>query len=139
MATKTSKDGSSLMGQWVKDPALSLLWFGISACCGLSQNIYIYLQMIYSHWKSKTHFLCPVTSSQTFFFFSLGPYQWHMEVPRLGVQSELQLLAYATATGTRDPSHFCDLHRSSGQRWILNPLSKTRDGTHILMDLSQIH
>jgi len=25
-----------------------------------------------------------------------------MEVPRLGVESELQLLAYATATATRD-------------------------------------
>ena len=24
-----------------------------------------------------------------FFFVFLGPYQWHMEVPRLGVQSEL--------------------------------------------------
>ena len=27
----------------------------------------------------------------------LGPYPWHMEVPRLGVQLELQLPAYATA------------------------------------------
>ena len=33
-----------------------------------------------------------------FFFFFLGPYPRHMEVPRLGVQSELQLPAYATAT-----------------------------------------
>ena len=28
-----------------------------------------------------------------------------MEVPRLGVESELQLLAYTTGTATRDPSH----------------------------------
>ena len=27
------------------------------------------------------------------FFFLLGPHLWHMEVPRLGVQSELHLLA----------------------------------------------
>ena len=33
-----------------------------------------------------------------FFFISLGQHLWHMEVPRLGVESELQLLAYATAT-----------------------------------------
>ena len=37
-----------------------------------------------------------------FFSFLLGPHWWHMEVPRLGVESELQLPAYATAT--RDPS-----------------------------------
>ena len=33
----------------------------------------------------------------------LGPYPWHMEVARLGVESELQLPAYATATATWDP------------------------------------
>ena len=34
-----------------------------------------------------------------------------METPRLGVQSELQLPAYATATATtvKDLSHVCDL------------------------------
>ena len=32
-----------------------------------------------------------------------------MEVPRLGVESELQLPAYATVTETPDPSHMCDL------------------------------
>ena len=29
--------------------------------------------------------------------FFLGLYLWHMEIPRLGVESELQLPAYATA------------------------------------------
>ena len=34
---------------------------------------------------------------------------------------------YTTAKAMRDPSHhICDLHRSSQQRWILNPLSKAR-------------
>ena len=45
-----------------------------------------------------------------------------MEVPKLGVESELQLLAYTTAMP--DPSHVCDLHHRSRQRRILNPLSK---------------
>ena len=31
------------------------------------------------------------------------------EVPRLGVESELQLPAYTTATATWDPSHICEL------------------------------
>ena len=33
-----------------------------------------------------------------------------MEVPGLGVESEMQLLAYATATAMHDPSHVCKLH-----------------------------
>ena len=57
-----------------------------------------------------------------FFFGFLGPHPRHMEVPRLGVQSELELLAYTTATATWDPSHVCNLHHSSRQRRILNPL-----------------
>ena len=56
-----------------------------------------------------------------------------MEVPRLGVQLELQLLAYATVIAMWDPSHVCNLHPSSWQRPILNPLSEARDRTHNLM------
>ena len=61
-----------------------------------------------------------------------------MEVPSLGVESELQLLAYATATATPDPCHICDLHHSSQQRRILNPLSKARDQTCVLVDASWV-
>ena len=68
----------------------------------------------------------------------LWPQPWHMELPRLGVQSELQLLSYATATATWNLSHFCDLQHSSRKRRILNPLSKARDRTCLLMDTSQI-
>ena len=62
-----------------------------------------------------------------------------MEVPCLGVESEPQLLAYAIAEATPDPSHICNLHHSSWQCQILDPLSKARDLTHILMDTSRIH
>ena len=61
-----------------------------------------------------------------------------MEVPRLGVESELQLPAYTTAIAMRDLSWICDLHYSSWQRWILNPLSEVRDRTLVLMDTSQV-
>ena len=61
-----------------------------------------------------------------------------MEVPRPGVKSELQLVAYTTATATQDLSHICNLHRSSWQCWIPNTLSKARDWTHNLMDTSQV-
>ena len=62
-----------------------------------------------------------------------------MEVPRLGVESELQLPSYTTATATQDPSRVCDLHHSSGQCRILNPLSEARDGTLNLIVTSRIH
>ena len=60
-------------------------------------------------------------------FCFLGPHPRHMEVPRLGVELELQLLAYITATATRDLSSVCDLHHSSWQHHILNPLTKAGD------------
>ena len=71
------------------------------------------------------------------FFFSsffLGPWAWHMEVPRLGVEP----LAYATATATPDPSLVCDLHHSSRQCQIPNPLSDARDRTCVLKDPNQV-
>ena len=52
---------------------------------------------------------------------------WHMEVPRVGVELELQPPAYVTATVTPDLSGICDLYHSSWQHWILNPLSEARD------------
>ena len=50
------------------------------------------------------------------FICFFGSHPWHMEVPQVGVQSELQLLAYTTATATQDPTHVCDLHHSSWQQ-----------------------
>ena len=61
-----------------------------------------------------------------------------MKVPRLGDESKLQPPAYTTATATPDLSHICNLHHSSWQRWILKPLSKVRDWTHNLMDVSRV-
>ena len=74
------------------------------------------------------------------FFFSfccLGSHTQHMEVPRLGVQSELQPPATTTATAMQDPSCVCDLHHSLW-RQILSPLSKAKDRTCNLMVLSWI-
>ena len=74
-----------------------------------------------------------------FVFCFLGPHSWHMEVPRLGVELELQLLASATATATQDLSYICNLRQSSWQCQIPDPLSKARDQTCILLDISWIH
>ena len=56
------------------------------------------------------------------FFVFLGPHPRDMEVPRQGVESELQLLAYAQPQ----------------QPGILHPLSEARGGTCSLMVASQI-
>ena len=76
------------------------------------------------------------TKNEFFFFVFLGLHLQHMEVPRLGVELELQLLAYITATP--DLSRICDPHHSSRQCWILNPVSRARDLTRALTDTSQV-
>ena len=73
----------------------------------------------------------------SFFLFFLGPHPRHMEIPRLRVKSELHLPACATSTATMDSS-ICNLCCNLQQRWIFSPLSKARDWTRILMDISQI-
>ena len=82
--------------------------------------------------------MCDHHKSGTFF---LGPHPQHMEVPRQGVKSELQLLAYAAATVTAMwvPSCVNDLQHSSQQSQIPNPLPEAGDQTSILMDTRQIH
>ena len=74
-----------------------------------------------------------------YLFCFLGPHLRHMEVPRLGVESELELPAYTAAIATKDSSQVCCLHHSSWQFWILNPLREARDQTCILRDTSRVH
>ena len=52
-----------------------------------------------------------------------------MELYRLGVELDLQLPVYTTATATWDSSCVCELPHSSQQRRILNPLSKIQPAT----------
>ena len=71
------------------------------------------------------------------FFFRAAPVAFGSSQAR-GGKLELQLQAFATATATRDPSKVFELHHGSQQCQTLNPLSKARDRTLILMDPSQI-
>ena len=77
------------------------------------------------------------TFNSFFFFVFLRPHSQHMEVPRLGVEWELLLLADTTATP--DSSRVYHLHYRSRQGRILNPLSKARGRTLNLMVPSRSH
>ena len=75
--------------------------------------------------------------------FSFHPFQGHTcgiwKFPDQGVELELQLPAYTTATATQDPRCVCNLYQRSKQCWILNPLSAARDHTCIFVDTSRVH
>ena len=55
-----------------------------------------------------------------------------MEVPGLGVESQLQLPAYATAQQYQIQTA-STTYASLWQCWILNPLSEARDQTWVVM------
>ena len=61
-----------------------------------------------------------------------------MEIPRRGVESVLQLLAYTTAKAIPNLRRICVLCTSLRQHQILNPLSEARDQICILMNTSQV-
>ena len=73
-----------------------------------------------------------------FSFCFLGPLMQLMKAPRLGVELELQLLAYTTATAMPGMSCVCNPHHSSQQCQIPKPMSKSKDWTHDLMNTSWV-
>ena len=73
-----------------------------------------------------------------FLSFFLGLHPRHMKLPKLGVELELELPAYATATARPELSCICHLHHGSRQCQTLNSLSKARDQTRILVDTSRV-
>ena len=81
----------------------------------------------------------------TFFLFGqlvlcfLGPHPWHMGVLRLGSNRSCNCQLIPQAQQCRVLATSANLHCSSEQHQILNPLSKARDWTHILMDTSWVH
>ena len=78
-------------------------------------------------FRQAYHILLNIEYYLIVLLFFLGPHLRHMEVPRLGVESELQLPTYTAATATWVASHVCVLCHNSQQSWILSPLSKARD------------
>ena len=61
-----------------------------------------------------------------------------MQISRLGVHLELQLLAYTTAIATPSPAVSATYTAAHGNTRSFKPLSEARDLTQILMDTSRI-
>ena len=62
----------------------------------------------------------------------------HMEVPRLGVESDCSCQPTPQPQATHNSRYICNLHHSSQQCRMLNPLRGARDGIRILMDASWV-
>ena len=94
------------------------------SCSELQTTLLVNKPYLQSHCSS----LCFLLALRSNHFFS-----WHMKVSRLGIESELQLLAYTIATAVRDPSHVWGLHHSSPQPRIRKSMSKARDPTSMFL------
>ena len=85
-----------------------LMWAKIRATQEMKKKIMTPIDRPISMWRGIYVYteIYRVTVYLFICLFSLlGPHLWYMEVPKLGVESELQLPAYTTATATRALSH----------------------------------
>ena len=87
-----------------------------------------------NHWATtgtpRLHLYC------CFFFL---PFRARPEAYRSSqAKGRIGAAAASLHMATLDPSHICDQCCSLQQCWILNPLNKARDQTHIFMDTSQV-
>ena len=98
---------------------------GDSGFCLIAQFFWFLNPFLASHFEISRH-VSPLnkTPNPTFLFFFffcfLQQYMQHMEVPRLGVESELQLLTHTTATAIQHLIPICDPHHSLQQPLSLN-------------------
>ena len=116
-----------------------------STSCPLKVAVVLFLNLPEGNILLWEGLSCPLGPSkqfsnlkQVFLFVCLWLHLQHMEVPGQGVNLELQLQAYTMATALLDLSCICDLYCSLQQCWILNPLNKARDQTHILMKTTSV-
>ena len=129
---------------WVKFPAYQHIQLTELSCIiAITQNC----TNMFDHWMIRTVSLVGIYPHltpympqshqymvifsfvlQCFFFLSFLPFlgllHGHMEVPRRGVQSKLWQPTYTTTTAMWDPNHVCNLHHSSWQCQVPNPLAR---------------
>ena len=94
------------------------------------------LDQCLSRWENKNAVILSLVYLLIYLF--LGPHPWHLEVPGLGVSSELHLPAYATVTQHQIWAASVTYTTSHGQCRILNPLRRDSDQTCVLMDTPRV-
>ena len=133
------------LAQWVKDPVLpwTMVWVRdearISSCYGSGVGSSYSSESTPSLGTSICRGCSPkkTKKKKSILFFCL--FAFSRAAPGACGSSQARGVmgavppAYTTATATRHPSRVCNLHHSSWQHHILNPLSKARDRTHHLM------
>ena len=87
-------------------------------------------------WLETSSLLVILFYLFNYFFFNLGPHLQHVEVPRLGVEEELQLPIPAWPQQRRIPAESETYTAAHSNTRSFNPLSKARNPTHILMGTS---
>ena len=116
------------------DPRLLALGLGLLAFAleagGLPDNVYSPPFSLFHHRLLST-FCHLIVHLMLFFLFLLWLHLGRMDVPGLGVTSELQGPACATATAALTLSCFWDLCLGLGQRPILTSRSEAGDRTCI--------
>ena len=115
---------------------ISFASFLIGLDLSIFKNLFHYfivnLQCCISFW-------CPAKwFGHIYIFFSFSYYYIYIFFQARD-QIGATAISLCTATATQDPSHVCNLHHSSRQCWMLNPLSEVRDQTYNLVVPSQIH
>ena len=113
-------------------PRAAIVSLGTSVVCSIiiSFNGNVSLYQLFSSPKSDFRMVW-TDNSRVFFIFCLFR---ATPVAYGGSQDRGLIGAVATATAKPDPRHICNLHHSSWQCQILNPLSEDRDWTCVLMD-----
>ena len=93
------------------------------ALCAGEKHLYYAWQQVSSSFAPEGYTISIFSFFFFFFFVFLGPHPWHMQVPRLGVKSELCLWP------TPQPR----------QLGILDPSCEASNWTHILVDIGWVH
>ena len=107
-----------------KQNKMNLIWFSWA------------VRYLYSELKKWFDYV-PIVRDFFFFFFRAAP--WYMEeVPRLGVRATAAGLCHSHSNSNVGSEPRLWLTPQLTAHWILNPLSETRDRTHILIDTTWI-
>ena len=100
-----------------------------------------------THAGDLLYFLCLEYSSSRYLYCSIffsglfraAPMKYGSSQARDPVEAVAASLDHSHSNAGSDPSCICNLHHSSRQHQILNPVIKARDRTRILTDTSWIH